>query len=182
MAMQSNIIGLNDVERTFGLQYKPNEIDALWRVPYSDQELATHSTTHVLVPGISVNLAMLHNRFPERFSRNNQYAAEPFAQEVYVLARWYLLRYPHGWAPDALTYDERMVTLEGMQQRLPHACEAAYAIIACAKVLSGDVCANSYIRTRDLTQDGRIVCVSGSRSAAINVFKGKALVRMAIAS
>lgn len=148
------------------------QIPELQTPGFVPSDLKKHRDGHVLIPAISITLLDLLKQWPERFG-SPWFVTEEFAS-VSLTPGWFFFRSEpdpgsHGWD------EQRLITPTA--RRLPHAIEVAYAIHLCWRVRDMPLLHNVYINTRDISSDGRRVCIASDHPCHIQIFKGKALIR-----
>lgn len=162
------IFSPEDVERTFGVTYTPEQRARLEFVPFGKDLL--RRVGGLLFPGFPLDLLETRRRqrglFPRHgrawYERGHRFARMP------LRARWYLL----GGEPVPGSHDKSLdeqVAMLAPGERIPTACEVAYGVVLHAVRTGSRLFAEQVLRTVDTTNDGLRVSVWVSEARGLVV-------------
>lgn len=169
--MGKNFLGREEVRRGYGIAFTDAQLDALGRIPYSEETLIASRDTHVLVAGAPLSLTEIRERAGGNFSAKDWYTPEPFANEKQVGVRWHLLR--KELVPGSLgkAYGEQCLLLT-KEEEVPFACEMAYMVILYWLTHRERLLPDLYVRCRDQIAQGNSIDVGGFDARGFHIDSG----------
>lgn len=156
--MGKNFLGIEDVQRHFGVQFSPEELAGLAEVSFPEHALVDCEATHILFPGYPLTILDVHQRTQKKgqklfySNRDAWYNNQPFAREEKVGLGWHLIRRDIVHNSTNKTYEEQQKLLRG--ESVSRACEVVYMTMLYYLVTGNRLFERIYARCQDVSSSG----------------------------
>ncbi len=157
--MGSNFLGIEEVERAFGVKYTPVQRAKLATIPFSEDVLRACSETHVLVAGFSMSVNDVREKVKENSvnlfklpHRLGWYKDESLAN-VSIECRWYLLRKKPLDDSVAKIYSDQLALIPKDEEN-PWARDVVFAAIVLLLSTGERLFEHIGVRCKDQTPEG----------------------------
>ncbi len=159
--MGRNFLGLEEVEKAFGVKYSTGDRAKLATIQFSDETLCASKDTHVLVAGFRMSINDIRknrnvkgNAAKLFFSAVGEgwYNDEPFANAS-VECRWFLLRKKPIDNSTSKTYEEQLQLIPRGEEN-PWARDVVFATIALFLTTGERMFEKIYVRCKDVSSRG----------------------------
>jgi hypothetical protein len=159
--MGTNMFGIEDAIKHFGVNPSKAQLAALGEVPFSEETLEACKATHVLVAVFPMSIldirAKVKGELWQAFYDQSWYNKEAFAKDRGEIG-WHLIRKTPVENSTNKTWNDQQVLL-GKDDETPKAQVMVYTIIGHYKATNERLFEKVWVRCSDLTSDGARVHV-----------------------
>ncbi|MDQ5931523.1 MAG: hypothetical protein QG607_224 [Patescibacteria group bacterium] len=164
--MGTNFLGLEEVEKAFGVKYTANQRQQLATIPFDEATLKACADTHVLIAGFPMSINDIRKSknvkgnaaklFDSLFG-NVWYEQQSFAN-VSVEVRWFLLRKKPIDQSTSKTYEEQYRLIPQGEEN-SWARDVVFATIVLFLTAGERLYKSVYVRCKDVSTDGNRVYI-----------------------
>lgn len=157
--MGTNMFGLEEAIRHFGVRPQQQELEALVTIPFSEEVLTACRETHILVAVFPFSILVIRNKVAKKklFWKTDWYNNQAFAKERGEVG-WHLVRKIPVENSTSKTWPEQQALLTETEET-PKARIMVYTIIGHFLATGERLFERIYVRCSDLDSDGLRVCV-----------------------
>jgi hypothetical protein len=169
--MGTNMFGIEDAIKHFGVNPSKAQLAALSEVPFSEETLEACKATHVLVAVFPMSIldirAKVKGELWQAFYDQSWYNKEAFAKDRGETG-WHLIKKTPVENSTNKSWDEQQ-TLLGKDDETPKAQVMVYTIIGHYKAANERLFEKVWVRCSDLGSDGYRVCVGSFVARGLGV-------------
>lgn len=162
--MGTNFLGIDEVEKAFGVKYSAGDRAKLMQIPFDEATLKACANTHVLVAGFPASIddirSMVKGNAAKLFcsmAGKGWCNGEKFAN-IAVGVRWFLLRKEVVQNSTSKTYGEQEKLIP-QGEEIPFARDVVFVVMAMFITHGERLFEKVYVRCRDVSSNGYRVYV-----------------------